>query len=769
MATVDNDERLEFDGVVDPFMDVDWDPDQQTGSDWYALALTASLGSRALHGFTFATTTETVGKTTFDYAAKHTVGWVKTNEPMLNVEHPGDEWDEVVRPTRLHTGVVTGSQLSLMFDTDTWEPASATRARNTAFLAAGMVANGLTMREATDVATAISGEEVPESAVVNTLVPVSHLKREAAGVAKSSHAIFSRMNAQRYISWQDNQLHQGILPYHASLDWAKVTVVARYLAEANIRYDPNFRKLAQVTGVPYTIVKGSWAYIGREDYVLKSDKWAKIKPPDSQLVARGALATAYAAHTERLTTQVMRTYNELASDEIDTNVDSLLRLAENLRTRRAPKRVSVTGGTDMLADVTGHQQSASVAAQNTATAATAHNALSQAFTEMVSPSRELVQKASYIIVSNRRYDDMQALLTPFYPYLATRHTWVRAFEILDALIGNARTSLDRMNRLHRSMTQSSQTIQVDVPLTAQAKHAMGPHIVSLLKKMLVRPGPTVALPRYVTSISAAVQRGDHARLLRAIGDHLTEYKEQWANRYEDWARTYALSKTGRAKSVIYGAASSAFRNLKSANLLSPSTRYIDGADVRSSYLYRMASDYARKRRLNKPMVPIKPISGAKEYAEMLDKQYNAPVPFSEVEEFVHARLHMFAEDLAIAVEPLVPDCDDPDGDTDAIPDTEPENTPEPDDDLDLEAELLELMGPSVDVRVVTYEQVLRSYPDTEDPNRAARVNGYSDLYDAFNQIGEKARWDTETDFTRNYLANKARDVDEAERNGLAIR
>jgi hypothetical protein len=762
MDDTDNDERLDYGGLADPFMDIDCFPEEQTGSDWYALALSASLGGKALHGFTFATTSETIGKTTYDYAAKHTVGWIKTNEAVLKVDQPGDDWDEVVRPTRLHTGVVTGSQLAMMFDTDSWEPSTAARARNTAFLAAGMVSNGMSMSDATNIASKVSGEDVSEAAVINTVVPVSHLKREAAGVSKSSHSIFSRMNAQRYIAWQDTQLHQGILPHNASLDWAKVTVVARYLAEANMRYDPNFRMLARVTGVPYILVKGAWAYVGKEDYVLKSEKWPDIQYPDSYLVRRGALKSAYATHTDRLSTQIMRTYNTLASEDGDQTIDALLRMAENLRTRRSSKTVRTSVGTDVLASTSTHQQSAATAAHTTATSATSYNALVQSFGEFALSDRNLKQRASYIVAVNRRYDDIVANLQPFFPILSSKHTWFRAYDILNTLVGNPRTALDRMNRLHRSVTQSSQTIESDVPLTSKARHAMGPHILALIKKSLLRPGPTVALPRYISDYKASVARGEHAQLLRSIGDHLTEYRCAWADRYEDWARVFAVGNKDMKKSILYGAASLAFRELKASNVMSHGSQYIDGSNIKTSYLYKMATDYARKRRLARPVLPIKPISGAKEYSLMLDAQYKADVSFADVEAFVTPKISMFSEDLALGLEPQVPVDDEPEEDVQEVETSGPSQ-----EEFDL-AELMELMGEEEEIVFVTEERVAASYPPEVDIDAVARENGYANFSEAYEDLKEGARWDNETPYTRKWLARNADKSDEDVSDGVMI-
>jgi hypothetical protein len=278
---------------------------------------------------------------------------------------------------------------------------------------------------------------------------------------------------------------------------------------------------------------------------------------------------------------------------------------------------------------------------------------------------------------------------------------------------------------------------------------MGPHVVSLLKKSLLRAGPTVALPRYITSLQKSVERGEHAQLLRSVGDHLDVYKKQWADRYEDWARVYGTSKVDRGKSVTYGAAALAFRSLSAKNIVSSESGYVDGANIKESYLYKMASDYARKRKLAKPGLPIKPIGGALPYAEMLDKQYKAETSFTEVVRFVTPKLAMFAEDLSLGMAPQPPDSDDPEFDNEQEVE-----------DIALE-ELEAMMGEETEFVWGGYEKVASTYPPGADVDEYARANGYPNFDAAHAALGEGARWDTETDYTRKGVAagKKAADVE----------
>jgi len=634
----DLDERLAFDEVVDPFFDVEYDLGSQTGSDWYNLALSASFGGKALHGFSYSTTSETLSKTTYEFAEKHAVGTIKTQDRVMDVPQPGEDWDEQLYSAYLHTGVQTGSQLSMMFDTGYWEPSVATRARNAAFLAAGMVTHGMKMSTALDITSKIAGDEVDEAAVLNTVIPVSHLKREAAGGAKASHAIFSRMNAQRNIRWEDSQLHQGVLPPNAAMDWARLAVIARYIGEVNTRYDPKFRMLAQIRGIPYMIIRGAWAYVAETDYLVDNKAWSLVPSPDSVAVQRGALMGAYKEHAAELTKQVMRTYNELTTGAKDANLESLLRLVEQMKPKKGPKVSTLSVGTDSFAAITSHTQTAAQAAAATANSATAYNAIVSAFSDFVSPDRNLTQKAAQITALRWDFEEAYPLLGQFYPIMASSHTWIRAFEHLDSLLKNPQTSVNRLNRLHRSMTDSSATIEVDVALTAKNRKHMAPHIVAILKKVMVARAPDNKLPRFVTDLRTAIARGHQQSLVAGLSEHFNDYRLKWAKRYEDWARVYGLAHGHRRDSILYGAAAVAFSSLTANHLLSPTSGFIDGSHLRSAYLVKMAHDYARKRKLNKPNLPPYPIASAKQLAEILDNQYAPDVSFKDCEEFARERV-----------------------------------------------------------------------------------------------------------------------------------
>jgi len=602
------------------------------------------------------------------------------------------------------------------------------------------------MSTALDITSKIAGDEVDEAAVLNTVIPVSHLKREAAGGAKASHAIFSRMNAQRNIRWEDSQLHQGVLPPNAAMDWARLAVIARYIGEVNTRYDPKFRMLAQIRGIPYMIIRGAWAYVAETDYLVDNKAWSLVPSPDSVAVQRGALMGAYKEHAAELTKQVMRTYNELTTGAKDANLESLLRLVEQMKPKKGPKVSTLSVGTDSFAAITSHTQTAAQAAAATANSATAYNAIVSAFSDFVSPDRNLTQKAAQITALRWDFEEAYPLLGQFYPIMASSHTWIRAFEHLDSLLKNPQTSVNRLNRLHRSMTDSSATIEVDVALTAKNRKHMAPHIVAILKKVMVSRAPDNKLPRFVTDLRTAIARGHQQSLVAGLSEHFNDYRLKWAKRYEDWARVYGLAHGHRRDSILYGAAAVAFSSLTANHLLSPTSGFIDGSHLRSAYLVKMAHDYARKRKLNKPNLPPYPIASAKQLAEILDNQYAPDVSFKDCEEFARERLEMFAADLAIGAEPLVPAEDEPEEEPDAGP-----AGSDSDDDFDMDM-LDELMGGAEVSFKAPYDRVEASYPPDSDHDAFARANGYDTFYAAWEALGEKARFDPETEFTQKGLA-----------------
>jgi len=429
-----------------------------------------------------------------------------------------------------------------------------------------------------------------------------------------------------------------------------------------------------------------------------------------------------------------------------------------------------------------HQQTAASAALATARSGTTYNAIAQAVGEFVKPDRGLVQAASRIVAMSGEFEQVYAHLGPFYPIFGSRHVWVRAFEILDQQLKNPQTTLNRLNRLHRSMTGSSATIEVDVPITTRSKRSLAPHIVAILKKVLVSQAPEVKLPRYVTDLRSAVARGHQAQLLASLSEHFHDYRLAWAQRYEDWARVYALAGGHRADSVKYGAVAIAFRSLTVHTLLSPSSGFIDGANVKSSYLYHMAADYARKRKLSKPVIPTAPVGSASEYAEMLDRQYRAEIPFVDCEEFARSRLEMFASDLALDIEPRTPLDDEPEikqepagkqheqaisGQLEEPRQEQAQDTVGEGEEFDMDA-LDALLGGGGVSLTATLEQVEATYTGELTPDMAAKANGYNSFREAYEALGEKARFDPETEFTQTAMASLSKDEDMSLDAGIAI-
>ncbi|KAL9063350.1 MAG: hypothetical protein Q9161_009515 [Pseudevernia consocians] len=227
--------------------------------------------------------------------------------------------------------------------------------------------------EAAGVAGAIAGEDIPIEAIANTEIPVSVLKREAASVAKANHVVYGRANAQKAISWDDHVLHASKLPENAAMDWSRATTIARYIGEANSRYDPDFRQYAKLKGVPYQLIMNCWATVSQADYVVHLDDYDLVPRVKVGTIPGGPLANAYGDHEQNLHDAIHRMHNELGNDLIDPKLESLVQIAMHRRGRRGNTKIAT--GTEVLAEPTKHAFGAQNAAAATAESGTAWAAL----------------------------------------------------------------------------------------------------------------------------------------------------------------------------------------------------------------------------------------------------------------------------------------------------------------------------------------------------------------------------------------------------------
>jgi len=326
--------------------------------------------------------------------------------------------------------------------------------------------------------------------------------------------------------------------------------------------------------------------------------------------------------------------------------------------------------------------------------------------------------------------------------------WNDALTELSYKISSVPTSRARLAKLKRGWTGSSTSFDVPISFTGFMLKRLEPTTLTVAKAAVIAPAPKMnplaigLSERQLEGVLAMHSAANFAR------KHLTESKELWAARYASWSEAYALNPAeySHRKSVMYGTAAAAFRALTVDTLLMPESRFVDGSNARKTYIAMAAKGYARKRRLKKPAKLERHFRDAQDIAEVLDDQYEPIVTFVDVEQFCHERLSEFAADIVNQELP-----EEPEPPIDLPGDTVVEETVEEeyDDDLD-------------DLLFGDYEEeslesrVLRSYDSPEIAEAHARANGYDTFSAAVEALGERARHDTELEYTLAGLAAMAR-------------
>lgn len=787
---------FEFGRTVDPFEDGPFDFEKQTGADWYTMALSASLGGKNIHGLNAAPTCETLAKTTYDMAEKYTHAMVKYSEREKKVEQLDDDPDFRVVSGHDYKGSKTSGSVLLAYDSGTWEPSKRTRARNTAVLAAALHATTGNLDESLGIAGFISGGEVSEEAVNHAMVPLSLCKREVAVLGKSNHALYSRGNSQKRISWEDQNLAKEKMPTVAAIDWARLTTIGRYIAEANCRYDPKFRELATLRGVPYMLVKGAWAYVSSADFRIDDTaiNWdCAVSCEDHGIPS---LADAYSDINVDLYVQARAAAEAFRHEGSNTQAEAILRLLEQTRPRGQAAGKLVMPATDMFVEVTQHAYRADKVASLVANKGTAWEAWKEACRFRVQGDSEADALCKAIAAKYKlRQIDKEKVHQAASLFLA-QNTWLIAWNKLSEWLSQPATARTRMAKLKRTVTRSS--IPWEVPITI-GKRVMEDSFMHVQKMAVDVAVPTkpVNPPKYAFhDIRAAESSMGMQNAIRFVARQLGPFAKSWSKRYQEWGLALAAEGSSKAKaeSVLYQAASAAFAHVTLDGILSPDTGFCDMADPRNCYLAKMAVNFARKRNWDPPEVPCNPMESARELAIWLDGVITARVPFVACEEYARDKLRMFAADLCAEREPELPTRDEPPEDlfgwtvapipagmswADAV-DEEAERkraaeaaldeakrqkveevapqaaeVPAVEEDFD-DALMMELlMGGGADDRV-TVDSVMATYADPSECDTYARANGYANFQEAFDAIGEGARFDPETTFCENGMKKMAR-------------
>jgi len=824
MALSGYDLHSDTSGIADPFEDSGVDFLEQTGADWYALALTASLGGKSVHGVTFAPTMETLAKVTPAYAAKYAHGTIKVNDWVSSKPTFCEDKDMQQYCGKDFKGVHTSAGATMSFDTGAWEPSTRTRARNTALLAAIMSSGTGDVQPAREFAEFVSASPVPEEAVTQAIIPVSVLKRECVAIAKPNHAVYSRGTTQKSIVWEDGTMVAEKFSEAAAIDWGRLTTIARYIAEANMRYDPKFTAVAKSVGVPYCLVSGAWAYVVPSDFL--PPQTPDYTPPDLTKYSIPTLQGAYDGHLTKLIHSAevaMAAHDDVGNAE---GMHQLMSIVERLRKVKPDRKHVVSVGTELVAEIKHHSLSADKAAALVAKTGTAANAVVMAGQQWAQEEKEVRRMAVEIAVAADKGVVDQEKVNNFSQAWLKPPPWILALNILAKMLGTGATARERLARYRRAITGTSSPWLMPISPTKSVLSCLTPFSISMAKKMAVPTKAPLNLPPLMASVAGLEAREAVSVASDYIKHHLHIYAPQWAKRYEEKSRAYALvgSAVDKKMAVMYSVASIAFAKITISGVLAPFAGYVDMSTPHTTYLYHVAKNYARKRRLNVPNVPATPLTSAASLALALDKQYSPPTSFVEAEAFARAKLEMFAGDLYIAQKPV--DIDLPIGDeveeaiqatatpvTQAIVEEDKEADDDPkalfdvgeglpeeikdvnedesdDDDVtppdpnagvdtvatagdekDPEEEMMAMMLSMMKTAAIEEPleaRVLRSYTNLDQAEAHAKANGFTSFSAAVASVGQKARFDPEFEYTAKGLAVESENNAEADAEGDAI-
>lgn len=756
--------EVQVDGLSDAFADVEFDPHAQTGSDWYRLMLSAGLGGAVVHGATTTATSETLAKVTEEFARYHASARIKVDRKTKVVKHASADWYEQNLTGHSYYGTTTENKARMLFDTAEWEPATRVRASNAAFVGGLMCAQGSSLDDATKIASVCAGEVVPQEAVINTELPLSVLKREAAAMAKVNHTVYSYANTQRAITWDAHQFHEQTLPADAAMDWSRITTIARYLGEANALLDPKYLAYAENIGVPYSIIRGSWASVHAADYILDSALFQDVTLEAGKVLPTPPLADAYDKQASNMYDAIHRMANEVKTGLSDLTMDNLLRIAETYKARRKPTKRTIAQETEMLADTTMHRYTTEFAANAVASSARAWDSLVTAVTELVQSNRALKAACANAVSAYKGRMEYRDALEPLYLELCDVPVWLRAFDYLKAALGNHYKARERISRLKRSTLANSAPLETPTILTARSRMSLEQPTLKLANLALVGKMPFNRMSIDARRVVAHQNLDRHAALYQSVNSHLHSTKREWAERYKKMAEMYKLAggQSGMRKSILYGCASKAFSMVNAYLMSKADVGFIDPQELQTSYLVSSATNYVRKRHITKPN--FQPLVGlsAVDQATTLDSLLPSPVTFFDCYVFCQGRLVEFYADIHSGVKPILPEEDIAEPDS-IQPVTEAQAA-------QLLAQILELDSQTARSSQATYLQVVSTYQTETQGNRHSEANGYRDLLDAYDGLKDLARFDPEGVFTQKGLDAEYRRAQEdlAERDAPVV-
>lgn len=748
-----------FDQLMDVFTDDILDVNDYTGGDWFALALSASHGGSAVHGVSFAPSCELLAKCDLGFAQKHAVGWLKVSDAPIGAASVTGDPDGVYQANPPFRGIRTTSHIDVIAEDAKWESSNATRAKHAAIVAATAESFGTNRTEAKAFAEACVGGELEDQVLDALILPVSALKRDAASLGKANHSVYGRGTNQSMVTWADSSLKSDALPPTASLDWARMTATARYIAEANMQLDPRFARAASTHGIPYAVIRNSWAHVSSTDYAPREVDWGEIRGLGEGVQHVPTLKGYYAEAREDTYAMLVRALSLCDENQASSVYEALVSALAQVPVRRPDKTIRRQTGTELYADVGSHVVTAQSAAQLTRDSGTSWQALVDSFrVSELNDKTSAVYKASEALVLAARKRDLDseevtANQKVVLARVVKQDVWLLASHQLANLLSNATAADKRMRDLYRHFVGSSATWEHPPRLGPRMIYHSKVRTVSLVKSALLGKVPVMPKAPLIGSLRAVTSLSTFNLLLVNARMYLDTAKAAWGGRYQRLANLYGSGSTqdDRRLSVLYGVASKAMATMTPEMLTAADSGFVLASKPQNTYLWLAAKSYARKRAIKWEVKPMVSALSAKEIAEYLDKALNPPIPFVECEGFAREKVTMLAKDILDGVAESVPS------------DEEPVFTPAPSKpEVDAQAALLAMLEAEMAafsmptaILTVTLQAVERSYPETVDIEAYARANGYATFEEAFEALGDKCVYDIENEFTQKAMTHVA--------------
>jgi hypothetical protein len=748
---------------VNPWANASPDCLTQSGSDWYRIALSASLGGRVLHGVNTAPSMEVLGKSPYTPDETTSAGFIRWDPRTFNETSLGNRVSDQFYIHHKYRGGQTKSGALLAFDEGAWEPSLRGRARSSSLLAAGLIAHGISKTDALETVSRITSDEVDPEAVESTLLPSSHLKREMVTVSKASHRVFSQGTLQQGIIWDDSRVNLSKKVPHIAYDWGRITAVARYIAEANVQVCPVFREKAIKMDMAYHVVRGAWATVSPEDYKLYPSLFANVRKLDLAKLNVPSIKGAYKDHEKEVFVSLTR----FLSNEPDHPVSDIYRGYVHLK-RSAQDRVhkkqkvKIASAVNIIDNVeTTHTMDDETLSRQLKLLCSSQTLLAMAV-KTRSQNDRTFKRAVDNFMTTAVESNMEDKVT-ISRLVFDQATWVYANAAAKEMAKKLDDS-EIYNRAHDLLV--IQLSQLKSKLFGLKTHLDAPVVFS-----------EEALSKLSENVRDVLSRANKAPALEIVykKDLMTPDMMQIENTF-----TYDNEKTRSILEAIHSESSKVYKkvalvllasnkqsaiNAGAANYftyialktlgmrlcVARSSGYIDGSVPKETYIYKAAKKLSDKFQLGKPKLRFPNYATALTLADDIESSSVLKYNIKEAVASTTVTLDLVVGDVLSGNKFVPPD--------DLLPEAVEElsdvdsheyDTKELDEETNLA--ILERLMAEVNEEFLQddedlYAKGLKTYKDKAEAEKYARLNGYQTFKEAIDLIGVQAFKDDENNFT----------------------